>query len=105
MTPLESGGFLIETEPEFDDEQRELLLASRLIEADTGRYGESQSEAFSPDADPNNPKAKIRYKVGLPSVNFAEKAVQDAQDAYRKKYPDANTNGFYWIPERVEVGR
>ena len=96
---------MITTEPEFDDWQRALLIASLEIQDDTGRYGESLPEAFSPDADPNNPDGAYRFTADGPFRNQAEKAVLDAQDAFRKQLPDGDAghamNGLHWTARKV----
>lgn len=91
-------------EPEFTTEQVDLLLASELLEADTGPHGFLLSEATSPDADPANPKAKRRY-VGRskPTVDRAEKARLDAADAYKAKHKDANLNGLIFKVDQVDL--
>lgn len=91
-------------EPEFTAEQVDLLLASDLLEADTGSHGFLLSEATSPDADPANPKATRRY-VGRskPTVDRVEKARLDAADAHKAKYPDANLNGLIFRVDQVDL--
>lgn len=88
-------------EPEWDASQRGWLLASRAIEADTGQYGERLSEALDPKASPfYHEDDAIRFDVVGPAVNQAVKAVEDAQDDRKKKYPDAPTNGLIWGVKR-----
>ena len=97
-------------EPEFNETDLLMLEAWQELKDETGQYGENLLEAFSEDADPNNPKAKYRYVAGetvngeqVPIVNYAEKAILDARDQYQKKYGDtANTNGHHWPVQRVE---
>lgn len=91
-------------EPEFTQHQVDLLLASDLLEADIGSHGQLMSEAMSPDGDPANANAKYRF-VGkkAPLVDRAEKARLDAQDAYKKKYKDANLNGAIFTVEKVDL--
>lgn len=91
-------------EPEFTPEQVDLLLASDLLEADTGPHGFLLSESTSPDADPANDNAKFRF-VGkrAPMVDYAEKARLDAADAFKAKYKDANLNGLIFRVEKVDL--
>lgn len=61
------------------------------------------SEATSPDADPANRDGKYFYEAGLPIVDYAQQAIDDARDEYRERYKDARTpNGLIWTAERVE---
>jgi len=101
------GGVLVGSvttrEPEFDTHQRDLLLASAAFEASIGSHGFPMAESTSADADPSNRAAKYRFTAGkFPVVDYAEKARKDAEQAYLKKYPDANTNGHIWPLSRVE---
>lgn len=88
------------TEAEFDDEQRALAIAHHLLAQDVGEYGESLSEAFSPDADPLNEDGKYRYKAGL-RINFAAKAVEDAVAQSRKEHPEGSEHGHRWVVRKV----
>lgn len=99
-------------EPEFNDIDLAMLAAWWEHKAETGQFGENLVEATSPDADPDNPQSTHRYVAGvakggqrLPLVNYAEKAVMDAQDARREAYPKENTNGHLWPVERIELTR
>lgn len=99
-------------EPEYSEEDLVMLAAWRELDAETGSYGENLLEAFSPESDPNNPKATHKYVAGetvageqVPLVNYAEKALLDARDRYSKKYPNVSTNGHHWPVQRVERAR
>lgn len=89
-------------EPEWDTEQVDLLLALELFKRDLGPNGELMSEATSEAADPNNYRDPLRYVSHGPFTNWAEKAKQDAIDAFKKDSPDANMNGMYWTVEKQE---
>jgi hypothetical protein len=97
-------------EPEYDETDLLMLAAWWEHKAETGDYGENLMDATDPEADPANRQAKYRYVAGvekngqrLPLVNYAQKAVQDAQDKYKADNPTANTNGHLWPVERVEL--
>jgi hypothetical protein len=94
--------WVVEVEPEWDSEQVTLLLAARELQADIGAHGHPLTEAMSPDGDPANPRRKYHYEVPLPAVDFAAKALADAQDARRQQYPDATENGLMWGVKKVD---
>jgi hypothetical protein len=81
-----------------------LLLAARELQADVGPHGHPLSEAMSPLGDPNRRNEGWRYEVPPPSVDYAAKALADAQDAYSQQYPDANQNGLLWGVRKVMKG-
>lgn len=90
-------------EPEFDDEQRDLLLASALFEASIGPTGHLKSETTSFDADPTNPQRTHWYTASGPHWDWAEKARLDDIDRYRAEFPKEdppNLNGAYWVVEK-----
>lgn len=89
-------------EPEFDAEQLAWLLASDQLESDTGRLGESLTEAMSPDGDPNNWNRKYHYEVSGPTVNWAEYAMARAQQAFYKQYPEGSRDGHHWRVRKVD---
>lgn len=88
-------------EPEWDEEQRDLIVAESIVRANTGRFGEWLPEATSDDADPNS--YKIRYKTHE-RINWAEKEWADADEAARKAAAkeDGNTHGVFFELERFE---
>jgi hypothetical protein len=91
------------TEPEWDDEQRHLLLAWIDWDADRGPHGYSMREATSPEADPNNRKGTLLFKPDAePIVDFVEQAKAGARKAYEEKYPDANMAGLIFPVRRFE---
>lgn len=90
------------TEPEFDSEQRAYVLALAELQSDTGSYGELLSEATSEEANPNNYDFPLRFVGKGPFTNWAVKAVEDAQDAYRASLGDApQPNGQVWVVEKL----
>jgi len=101
-------------EPEFDATQRALVRTVQEQLDMVGPHGHPMDEATSPLADPNEPGGWY-YAAGVeivnpagqrrrvPIVDFAEKALLDAQDAYRKAAgDDANLNGLHWPVRRID---
>ena len=60
--------------------------------ADLGPHGIPMSEAM----DPQNEHAFAAANGGLPSIDHAERAVEDAKDRYYAQWPEANRNGHKW---------
>jgi hypothetical protein len=95
-------------EPEFDASQYELMAALVEYESDLGSHGQLISEAVSPDADPGNAKRKYRFvaglegKPGLPLVDYAAQARDQAMDQYYKQYPDVDRSGHVWVVRKVK---
>lgn len=95
-------GHVVTREPEFTPEDLALLLAFQRAEnAPRGPHGHLLSEAMDPAANPSV-EGGFHYEAALPTTDWAEKALKDAQDAYYKKYKDANRNGHSWAVRRVE---
>lgn len=91
------------SEPEFDDEQRDLLLASVEFEASIDSNGHLLAETMSDDADPTNYESDLRFSARGPFFNWAEKARLDDVDRYRSEFPKdspPNLNGAYWVVEK-----
>ncbi len=90
-------------ESEWDDEQRDLVLAYAIVQANTGTQGEWLPDATSDGADPNNYVVPYRYVTKGPFTNWAEKDRLDAIDAFKKAAGEnANLNGMYWAVEKRE---
>lgn len=90
-------------EPEWDDEQVDLVVAEDIVSRLTGRHGEWLPDATNDDiADPNN-YSGLRYDADPdgPFTNWAEKAYQDAMDALKKG--DGNVNGQYITIKATDV--
>lgn len=62
----------------------DLALAEIAIQADTGRFGESLSEAMNPGADPTVYSVGYRYVAQPPITNWAERAHAEAEEDFRK---------------------
>jgi hypothetical protein len=84
-------------EPEFSPDQTAALLAYKDYMADLGPHGIPMSEAM----DPANAHGFVAADGGIPSIDFAEKAVQDAQDAYYQQWPNVSKNGHKWSVVRL----
>lgn len=89
-------------EPEWLDSDREAVIAVLELRRMIGPHGQPLDEAMSPDADPSSWDAKYRYVV-KPKRDFAAKALSDAQEAYRKRYPDADLSSLRWRVEREDL--
>jgi hypothetical protein len=101
------GGLLVRSvttrEPEFDDEQRDLLLASAEFEALVDSNGHLISETTSFQANPTNYDSTLRFAAAGPFWNWAEKARLDEIDAYKSQFPKdspPNLNGAFWVVEK-----
>ena len=71
-------------EPEFSDVDVAMLLADYEREHEPrGRHGRLMSEAM----DPAN---QFAYEVPPPSIDWAQRALNDAEEAYKKRYPQAD---------------
>lgn len=59
-----------------------------------------------PEGDATSPANQYAFKVGTPSMDWAAKALQDAQDRYFKQYPTARryAHALIWPIEKVESG-
>lgn len=74
----DEDGWLIVTEPEFDQEQYALMAALYEHEASTDEHGFPLEESMSILADPMNPEGTHTY-VAKPSRNWATDALEQAQ--------------------------
>lgn len=94
---------VVTTEPEFDDEQRDLLLASAEYEASLNRNGFPWSEATNPAANPNEYAGGYHYVPDILQTDWSEKTRLDFIDAYRKEHGEkANMNGLIVGVRRVD---
>jgi hypothetical protein len=88
-------------EPEWDDEQVDLVIAEQMVRNLTGPNGEWLPEATLPIT--TLMERRIRFVPSGEHVNLAEKARLDKLDEIRKsKGKDANLNGVYVTVERQE---
>lgn len=82
-------------EPEWDDDQRDLMLAYKQFADDIGPHGFLMSEATDPGADPTEYDNPLRFGVEAPIVDWVRKAQLDAEAAWRTaEGDDANMNGL-----------
>jgi len=90
-------------EPEFDDEQRDLLLAGTIFEAAIDSNGQLIADATDPENNPNNLKRRSWFTATGPLWNWGEKARLDDIDRYKAEFPKdhpPNLNGAYWVVEK-----
>ena len=71
-------------EAEWDDEQLALILAHLEIENDVGPHGQPMSEATDRLGDAKNPDGRWWYKATAPHIDYAQKALDEARETYRK---------------------
>ncbi len=84
------------TQPRFTARDRELLLASRRAEkVRRGSHGHPLSEA----TDPAN---QFGYKVPPPKQDWAQKKLNEVQEAYKKANPNADIGALLWRVETVD---
>lgn len=88
------AGTVSRSEPEWSADDLRLTLAQWAWDQNLGRHGIPMDEATDPGADPNDYGNPLRFVVGKPVTDWAEKARLDAQDKYRKHWPDASMNGL-----------
>jgi hypothetical protein len=102
----ERGRFATEihTEPEFDAEQVNLLLALSELERDMGPYGQPYSEAMSPGADLTGDNPTHWYVAEGPFVNYAERAADEAREAYKSELGDRPMpKGLVWNVKKKSI--
>lgn len=88
-------------EAEWDDDQVALLLASRRNEL-RDPTGHLLVESTDLLANPANVDGTHYYVADAPHVNWAQRAEQQARDAFKRDHPDADTAGFFWPIRRVD---
>lgn len=83
------------TQPRFTPRERAVLLASRRAEqARRGQHGQLMSEA-------TDPKNQFAYQARGPITDWAQKKLDEAEDAYKKKYPDADMGSLHFWVEKI----
>lgn len=104
------GGFEIEREPEWSDEDLAILLA--LIEiraeeaaqaADYGPHGRPMDEATSPDADPADRRYGYHYETRV-RVDHAQRKLNRDRTDRAKAFPDEDGDSLIWSLVRVDDG-
>lgn len=90
---------VVEREPQFDAEQRELLAALVDYESTVNEYGIPVDEATSVEADPGNPKGTYTYKART-RIDWSAMAAHDVMKPYEKNDPYRGARRI--IVERVE---
>lgn len=82
------------TEPRFTPGETALLLASRRAEqAPRGSHGFLLSEAM-------DPKNQFAFRVPDPGMDWAAKALHDAQERREREYPNESMAGLMWRVEK-----
>lgn len=82
-------------EPEWDAEQRALMLAYERYMSDIGPHGQPMSEATDPRANPLDYDGGYVYVADDPITDWAEKARLDRIESKRAELGDkANMNGL-----------
>jgi hypothetical protein len=85
-----TGYTVVRRDPEFTAQDRAWLLASRAADAEPMSHGIPLSEAM----DPANQFAFKGQEA--PVIDYADKALKDAQDRYYRAHKDAGRNGHRW---------
>jgi hypothetical protein len=88
---------VVEREPEFDDEQYQLVAALADYEATLNEYGFPVDEATSIDADPENRKGSHFYE--------AESVIDWASHAVETHLKSKGTEDAYRASRRIRVRR
>lgn len=92
-------------EPEFSAEDVDLLLEWQHGTHDLGPHGQPMSEALSPLADPMNRKHGEWFYTAEAITDYAEKAKQDAIDAFRASEGGEIPNGVTFVVRKNERKR
>lgn len=105
----------VERESEWTPEQVALVMGVEEYERSLGRHGQPMDEAMSPDSDPSNRNGARIYKAGVPTVtpegkviyaplvDYAQRAQDDAMEAYKKSAGEsANLSGLVFPVEVIE---
>lgn len=81
-------------EPEFSPWDVAAMLEDRRVAGlRRGPHGLLMSEAM----DPEN---QFAFEAEGPVTDWAQAKLDEARDAYRKKYPDANMSALHWAVRR-----
>lgn len=101
-------GYRVERQPEFDEQDIDLLIAYREIRDDTTPRGQPWHEETSPLADPANPDSTYRY-VPRRVINHAEAAIKRgwrearAEATYDGKTDETQLEGLVVYVDRVDI--
>lgn len=92
-------GAWVEREPEFSRDDVQALIA--FIEMGrVGPHGHPMNEATAREGDPSNNEREWDWFVDLPEVDFAQRALDQAREAYKQTYPDADMGSLKWRVEK-----
>ena len=81
-------------EPEFTDHERVALFASH------GYEHAAKSGTGHPLSDATDPASQGKWAVPLPTLDFAQDALNKAQAVYKEQYPNADMSALLWRVER-----
>lgn len=95
--------FHIDQEPEWDDEQIDLVLAAQDLAGSVGPHGIPMSEATSALADPSDRSRGWRYIVPPPRIDHAQRALNLAQRERAEAYPEEDTDSLLWTVQREDI--
>lgn len=90
-------------EPEWSQDDRDLVMAQWLHEKSLGPHGFPMSEAVSNEGNLNNPDGSYWWRVTDPDgrIDWAEKAAEDARERFRERFPNESMNGRLFPVEKV----
>ena len=99
-------GTVTTREVEWDEDERNLMLAHMELESDIGPHGHPMSEATSALADPANPGRQWKYVFrDKPVWDRAAKALAEGRDAYKEAYfkDKPLPAGLHFSVDRVDL--
>lgn len=70
-----------------------MLEDRRVSRLRRGSHGVLMSEAMDPDN-------QFAFEVDGPVTDWAQAKLDDAQETYKKKYPNANLHALHWTVRR-----
>lgn len=100
LRPDGEGGWLLEREPEWTDDDLALLIAAREQAAGIGSHGVPMEEATSPLADPAR-REGYHYETRA-KIDWAQRALNIAQKERAEAFPDEDAGSVLWTVVRVE---
>lgn len=89
------------TEPEWSPGDVDLMLAAAAADRETGPHGHPLWESTSDEASPTNYSSTLRYVAGPILTDWAEKARRDAEDKFRKQFPNESLNGRIFTVKKI----
>ncbi|QUW18896.1 hypothetical protein [Agrococcus sp. Marseille-Q4369] len=80
---------LVHTEPEWDTDEVDLMIAAHLLEQETGPHGQPYSESVGKQANPDSPEHTHRYETDLPVTDWALRAQLEAAREFEQQLEEA----------------